>query len=670
MSLIEAIRRANQPKAPEDRVALRVACTATVLVAITAPATENEMPWIVALLSVALVVVGMIFSYRTRVAPPGWVKIAVALGAIGALVWFVNQVGSGQITDITAVENPLTVLFAWILIVHSFHVPARRDLLFALGGSAALMAVAAAQAIDMRYGLLVVLWTGLGLWSLTELWAAESAGGRVAPRAVMMAVGAVMAAAATVFLLLPAPRVAVRVDFQTNAGGAGTVSSPGALAGDAGSAVQLSRPGSTSSPSRVGGYLGFAGSLNTALRGRLGRTVVMQVRADRPTFWVGETFDRWHDNSWSSSAPPGSEAVLDQGSPFQIPPARDIDASAFGGSESSDLQTFYINNAVADLVFHAETARQVWFPATHLYYSRDGSIVSPVGLGHGAIYTVESDITTPAPAALQAAGDPLQADPTLVSDFTQLDGSYAQVHQLAQSITEGAATNYDKVEALITWIGANTRYSTDIPALPAGGDTVDEFLFGNRIGFCEQISTSLAVMLRTLGIPTREAVGYVPGPYNPITDLYEVRAEDAHAWVQVWFPHYGWQSFDPTAAVPQANPSPGRTALSDAGRFLGRVPWIVVGSILGGMALAGVLLQVRRRRPRTWAELASRRMERAGSKAGRPRRASETIIEYGGALDRVIASSGEWSRLAEAIDAAAYGERAFLPEVERELLSR
>ena len=111
------------------------------------------------------------------------------------------------------------------------------------------------------------------------------------------------------------------------------------------------------------------------------------------------------------------------------------------------------------------------------------------------------------------------------------------------------------MQSLIGWIGAHTHYSIDIPPLPAGADTVDEFLFGNRVGFCEQISTSLAVMLRSLGIPAREAVGYVPGGYDPITDLYQVHADDAHAWVQVWFPGYGWQSFDPTAVVPPEHPA-------------------------------------------------------------------------------------------------------------------
>ena len=106
-------------------------------------------------------------------------------------------------------------------------------------------------------------------------------------------------------------------------------------------------------------------------------------------------------------------------------------------------------------------------------------------------------------------------------------------------------------------MSTHVRYTTDIPPLPAGADAVTSFLFGSRRGYCEQISTATVVMLRTLGIPARETVGYVPGSYDPLTDLYEVQANDAHAWVQVWFPGYGWQNFDPTAHVPLANPSPG-----------------------------------------------------------------------------------------------------------------
>ncbi len=77
-------------------------------------------------------------------------------------------------------------------------------------------------------------------------------------------------------------------------------------------------------------------------------------------------------------------------------------------------------------------------------------------------------------------------------------------------------------------------------------DTVEYFLFEQRRGYCEQFASSLAVMACSIGIPARVATGYVPGEYNPFTGLHEVRANDAHAWVEVYFPGYGWSTFDPT----------------------------------------------------------------------------------------------------------------------------
>jgi protein-glutamine gamma-glutamyltransferase len=77
-------------------------------------------------------------------------------------------------------------------------------------------------------------------------------------------------------------------------------------------------------------------------------------------------------------------------------------------------------------------------------------------------------------------------------------------------------------------------------------DAVEYFLFEQQRGYCEQFSSSLAVMARSQGIPARVATGYAPGEYNPFTGLYDVRASDAHAWVEVYFPQYGWTTFDPT----------------------------------------------------------------------------------------------------------------------------
>lgn len=640
--LLEAVRRANAPRPPEASVRLRVAAGGSIAVGLLAAASENEIARSTAVLSMLLVAAGLLFSHRTRTSSLGWVKVGVAVGALGAMAWFVDRLSGGPVGDITSVEDPLTVLFAWILVVHSFHVPARRDLVFALAGSAALMAVAAAQAVDMSFGIYALAWVTCALWTLLEVGAA--AGGGVLPGARTVATSAtgVVVAALVAFLLLPAPTEAVRLDFRSAPGPAPPVPLGGALAGDRGSSVELSHPGTSAGATRVGGYLGFAGDLDTAVRGQLGNTVVMEVRASVPSYWVGETYDRWSGQSWSSTDT--RSTVLDQGSPFSLPlPASDPIRPGV-----DDLQTFYIKDATADLVFHADDAEQLWFPAPKVYFQRDGSIISPIGLGKGAIYSVDSSVAQPSAAQLRAA--PAVQAPAM---YTQLPKPYADVHRLAMSLTAGDGNPYDAVQSLISWIGANTRYSTDIPPLPAGGDSVQEFLFGNRTGFCEQISTSLAVMLRSLGIPAREAVGYVPGPYNPLTDLYEVRAEDAHAWVQVYFSGYGWVSFDPTAVVPDANPSPGATALRIAGRFLGGLPWVPISAPLAaaGSVWAGSMVLRRRRAAGrvTPAERAVRRMERAGRRAGRPRARSETVTEYAAAL------SGGWPEVARTVEAAAYG---------------
>jgi protein-glutamine gamma-glutamyltransferase len=96
--------------------------------------------------------------------------------------------------------------------------------------------------------------------------------------------------------------------------------------------------------------------------------------------------------------------------------------------------------------------------------------------------------------------------------------------------------------------------------VPAEGvDAVDDFLFESQRGFCEQIATALAVMLRSQGVPARLASGYVPGERDRISGVWKVRASDAHAWVEVWFPQSGWQAFDPTADVPLAGEAARRT---------------------------------------------------------------------------------------------------------------
>ncbi|MGH9018428.1 MAG: DUF3488 domain-containing protein, partial [Acidimicrobiales bacterium] len=410
MGLIETVRRANRPGPAENSVALRLACAGAVVTGIAACRAEGELSWPVASVSMALVVLGMFVSYRTRARPIGWFKPLLALAAVLAFFWFFRQLTGQGLYDVSTVENPLAMLFVWIQVAHAFDVPARRDLSFSLAGSASLMAVAAAQAIDLGFGVYALAWMAFGLWGMLSMWGSASEGGRIGRRGLLSTVVTVAVVAGVVLAVLPAPHVAGHIDFPTNAAGGAGLPGTGGLAGDAGKASEPAKAGSPAGASRVGGFLGFADHLDTALRGSLGDTVVMRVRAQRPSYWVGETFDNWNGQSWSVPSK-NVPLALYSGSPFPVPAVVDtptVNGAAAAGQ--SDLQTFYMAQSSPNLVFHADDAAEVWFPARNIYISSgQDTIISPIALGPGAIYTVRSDVVDPSAAELEADGDPARS---------------------------------------------------------------------------------------------------------------------------------------------------------------------------------------------------------------------------------------------------------------------
>jgi transglutaminase-like putative cysteine protease len=121
----------------------------------------------------------------------------------------------------------------------------------------------------------------------------------------------------------------------------------------------------------------------------------------------------------------------------------------------------------------------------------------------------------------------------------------ARVPQLAQKITAGANNPYDQALAMETYLHNNFTYTLNLTGKP-GADPLPHFLFETKAGHCEYFASAMAVMLRTLGIPTREVNGFLPGEYNDIAGDYIVRASDAHSWVEAYFPGSGWITFDPT----------------------------------------------------------------------------------------------------------------------------
>jgi transglutaminase-like putative cysteine protease len=176
---------------------------------------------------------------------------------------------------------------------------------------------------------------------------------------------------------------------------------------------------------------------------------------------------------------------------------------------------------------------------------------------------------------------------------------------LADRLALGQPSTYDIVRAYERWMAANVEYDLDAPVPDPGEDAVHDFLFDTRRGFCEQIASALTIMLRTQGVPARLVTGYAAGTRDRIAGVYEVRASDAHAWVEVWFPDTGWQPFDPTAFVPLSGEAETSTIgvelLDGVSRSFSADPvqWIgaVVGfaALVGGARAASVLWQRHRR---------------------------------------------------------------------------
>jgi len=232
-----------------------------------------------------------------------------------------------------------------------------------------------------------------------------------------------------------------------------------------------------------------------------------------------------------------------------------------------------------------------------------------------------------------------------------------RVVRLARRITADAPTTYDAVRAIEGWMADRTEYTTDIPPLPPGADAVDQHLFVDRRGFCVQIATSTAAMLHSVGIPVRVGVGFTPGESSLLGRSFTVRARDAHAWVEVWFPGVGWQAFDPTADVPLAGEY-GTSGWAQAGRLVRRMLVPVLAAAVVACAAITVWL-VRRRRSRAtapWAEDFLRRIEREGRARRRPRDPAETPAAYLRALGAgPIPAPEALAVVSRVVVAAAYG---------------
>ncbi len=166
-------------------------------------------------------------------------------------------------------------------------------------------------------------------------------------------------------------------------------------------------------------------------------------------------------------------------------------------------------------------------------------------------YEADSDIATASPAELRTAGH--DYPPLITATYLRLPAVDPRVPRLAAQITNAARNDFDKAAVLENYLRTRFGYTLELPHT-AVKDPIANFLFERKQGHCEYFASSMAVMLRTLGIPSRVVNGFRSDEFNDLTGNYVVRAKDAHSWVEAYFPGYGWQTFDPTPAGASGTP--------------------------------------------------------------------------------------------------------------------
>ncbi len=175
-----------------------------------------------------------------------------------------------------------------------------------------------------------------------------------------------------------------------------------------------------------------------------------------------------------------------------------------------------------------------------------------VGVREGFTYRIQAE--RPVPTREQLLDT--QVDDATLARFTQLPREYPELAALAEEIyaDADATSTIDQALALQEWFtgpGGDFTYDLEVPAL-RGDDALERFVIDDRVGYCEYFAAGMATMLRATGIPARVATGFLPGEElgTPDDDSelteYSVSTSDAHAWVEVLFPGFGWITFEPT----------------------------------------------------------------------------------------------------------------------------
>jgi protein-glutamine gamma-glutamyltransferase len=285
--------------------------------------------------------------------------------------------------------------------------------------------------------------------------------------------------------------------------------------------------------------------------------VVMHIQIDDDTqgrydlHWRGVALEDFDGFTWSRSR---EQYILQRwpDNSFEIPRIQDTSPPYSARSQRQVIHYRVLMEPIGtNIFFLAPWARSVK-GGYRLLAGDSGGAVYNFDPQHAINrYEADSDISAPTPAELRAATGGIPASiATACLRVPMLD---PRLPRLAAEVTRRSRNNYEKATAIENYLRTRFGYTLELPrTVPK--DPIANFLFERKRGHCEYFASSMAIMLRTLGIPSRVVNGFRSDEFNDVTGNYVVRAKDAHSWVEAYFPGYGWQTFDPTPGASATTP--------------------------------------------------------------------------------------------------------------------
>ena len=536
------LRVSPELKLPEDSRRLRWLAYIAQAIGISALCWITALWWLWPV-GLGLTALGHLWAYRTRRAPRRWAKVAVFIAL--HLAFFLMLIGI--LRGVVYPQAQFAIIATGII---AFEVFSRLNLYSALGFGMINLYVAATLSRDISYGLFLLTFGAIVLAFLTRADAedAQRRGVRfiTSPKhrrrtwAGWVSSFAALALGLSFVVFAITPRYAARPLFTPisltlpiEASPQRQVINPSLPFIEIRGQRVVDPSFQPSIPNEY--YFGFADSLDLRFRPNLSNAVLMYVSSPAFSYWRGYAFDRYSNNAWSQTSTDLEELIAEDRARFAVGRVRG----------QTFVQTFYIVRDLPNIIWVGGDPVELFFPTERMGRDSTGGFRVGQALQSGMIYSVISNRISASEDAMRQANQRPYPRDILAVNLQLPDTITPRTHDLARQLTEGKPTAYDKVIAIRDYL-LTIPYDFSPPPQAPNTDAVDQFLFVDRRGICEHYVSAMVIMLRSLGIPARLAVGYGSGDYNPFTGYYEVRASHAHAWAEVYFPELGWLPFDPT----------------------------------------------------------------------------------------------------------------------------